>query len=343
MKYLILLALILSPLQIFAQSFPSAFDETAELALTPKIPAPEEEVLVKVSSSNYSSLDRSNIIWSVDGVVKKRGIGEKTFQFQSPKSGRSSTVSVRVERDTGGVLNESATITPSDLDLIYEANTYVPPFYKGRSLFTHESTITMAAMAIIKENGVPLPKNKIIYTWLKDDGKMPELSGVGRDSAQITGSLISRPFYVSVIAESLNSNLKAKKTILINPTVPQVVLYENNPIYGSIFEKALTGEFNFDREEVGITAIPYFFSTKDRNSSSLKYSWYENGRSIGDATFGSFINYLNPDKLKSGVSVLAVQVEHLENLLQSGNNSFKVNVIGNQQFDTIKNDVKTAF
>jgi hypothetical protein len=170
-----------------------------------------------------------------------------------------------------------------------------------------------------------------------------ELSGTGRDSIVVQGDVLSRPFYISVVAESLNSNAIAKKRILINPTQPKVVLYENNPIFGSIFERALTGEFNFDREEVGITAIPYFFSAEERSSGSLKYSWFENGKSVGGEGLGSFINYLNPNKQKNGVSNLGVTIEHSNNFRQSGNNSFKINVLGNQQSDTIEINESAAF
>lgn len=343
MKYLILFALIFSPIQFFAQTTSSAFDETVSIEIIPKIPAPKELVNAEVKSSYYASLKKANVSWVVDGVVKKSGVGETFFQFQAPASGKNSNISVSVTKENGLVLRDSISLAPSDIDLVYEADTYVPPFYRGRSLFTHQSAVTVAAMTTFIENGVRLPKEKITYTWAKDDEIIQSASGVGRDSIKIQGALISRPFYVSVVAESINSNLTAKKRILINPTTPQVVLYENNPIYGSIFEKALTGTFNFDREEVGITAVPYFFSAQERSSGNLQYRWFENGRRVGDDSVGSFINYLNPGKEKNGTANLAVQVEHIQNILQEGGNLFKINVLGNQQFDTIKPNETTAF
>jgi hypothetical protein len=343
MKYLILFALIFSPLASFAQGLPASFTETAVIELSPEIPSPRESVTAKVKGSFYSSLTRSNIVWSENGSVKKSGIGETEYQFQSPPAGTPTRLSVTVTKETGEVLNSSINIRTADLDLMYEANTYVPPFYRGRSLFTHQSVVTVAAVATFKEGGVPVPKSKIIYTWERDGAVNTSISGVGKDSIQIEGSVVSDPFYIAVTAETLNSNLKARKRVLINPIKPNVVLYENNPIYGSIFERALMGTFNFDREEVGITAIPYFFSAQDRSSGNLEYSWFENGRAIGNPTFGSFINYLNPGKEKSGISNIGVKVEHSENVLQSGNNSFIINVLGLEQFDTINTDDSTPF
>jgi hypothetical protein len=345
MKYLLLLTLIFAPLASFAQinSPLSAFSERVIITLSPEYPAPNETVTARVASSFYDDLKRAEIVWQIDGAEKKRAIGETTFQFQAPANGREMELFATINNGDIESYAGFRKIRTANLDLIYEANTYTPPFYKGRSLYVPQSEITIAALATIIEGGVQLPKDKIIYSWYKDSNLITDLSGVGKDSIKIQGDVLSRPFYVSVIAESLNSNAVAKKRILINPTQPKVVLYENNPIFGSIFEKALTGEFNFDREEVGITAIPYFFSTEDRSSGSLKYSWFENGKSVGGEGLGSFINYLNPNKEKNGVSNLGVKIEHSNNFRQSGNNSFKINVLGNQQSDTIEINESSAF
>lgn len=341
MKFLFALILILVPLQTSAQLF-SSFEETAVIELRPEYPAPKEMVTATVKSSYYEDLKRATIVWSVDGAERKREIGGTTFQFQAPESGRNMELFVTVDRETSTFAN-FINIRTGNLDLIYEADTYTPPLYKGRTLFTPQASIKVSALATMIEGGVQLPKSKIIYNWYKNDEKVPELSGLGKDSAVFQGDLLSKPFNVSVIAESLAGNTRAKKRILISPTTPKVVLYENNPLFGSVFEKALTGTFNFDREEVGITAVPYFFSADQRSSGSLKYSWYENGKSIGDETFSSFINYLNPNKEKNGVSNLEVRINHTNSFLQSGSNSFKINVLGNQQSDTMNVNESSAF
>lgn len=319
------------------------FGQTAVISFSNETPSPNELVVAKVRSSSYENLLRSTIIWSVDGVEKKRGIGEVSFQFQAPKNGQSSTISVLIQKEDGYSYSGQRTIRPGSLDLIYEANTYTPPFYKGRSLFTHESVVTVAAITDFIENGVKVPKEKLVYIWEIDGQVLQNSSGGGKDSLRIQGSLLQEPFRVSVTVESLNSELRAKKTILINQINPNVVLYENNPIYGSIFEKALTGTFNMDREEVSFTAVPYFFSASNRSDADLRYSWYENSRKIGDETFSSFINYINPNREKSGASKIKVEVDHTEHIFQDSSVEFKINVLGNEQSDTIEQNESTAF
>jgi hypothetical protein len=335
MKFLVLLSLIFLPLQIFAQE--SSFSEEAIIAITPEIPAPRDTVLATVRSSQYINLKKAEVVWSIDNKEIKRGIGESSFQFRAPDLGQVLNLKATIIRSPGDIFSNLITIKTAGLDLIHEANTYTPPFYKGRSLFTTQSNVTIAALADLRENNTRLSKNQIIYNWYRDGQYISSISGVGKDSAVFTGGILSKPFDISVLAESLNSDLKAKKIVYIKNTAPNVVLYENNPIYGNIFEKALTGTFNFDREEVGITAVPYFFSAEKRASGSLKYSWFENGKKIGDDTFGSFINYLNPERSANGVSNLRVRINNSENFLQSGENSFKINVQGIQQSDTIEN------
>ncbi len=344
MKYLFLLIAIFLPFQTFAQlssSF-SSITERAVIELSPEFPEPNQTVTAKVRSSSYESLDSANIVWHINDVERKRGIGETTFQFTAPEPGRNMELFVTVEKNEQDTFANFINIQTAELDLIYEANTYTPPFYKGRSIFTPQSTITFSALAKVYENGALLPKNRVTYNWYVNDNFVSDLSGTGKDSMIFQGDILSRPFSVSVSVGSANSNTKSRKKVVINAIQPKVVLYENNPIYGNMLEKALTGTFNFDREKVSLTAIPYFFSTNNRNSSQLTYKWYENGQRIGNETFGSFINYLNPNLAKSGVSNISVEVDHGNSFLQSGKSFFQVNVLGQQQSGTINTNEKPS-
>lgn len=346
MKYLVVLFVLLVPITSFAQfnSFLSPFSpEKVLVELSPEFPAPREIVTARVVDLSYEDLSRAEIVWKVDDVEKKRGIGEQIFQFQAPETGREMEVFAIINKSENETIAGFTKIRTADLDLIYEANTYTPPLYKGRSLFVPQAQLNVAAVANIIENGVRIPKSQIIYNWYENNNFIKDASGVGRDSFRVQGDVLLRPLQISVVVESLNSNAKAKKKISIVAANPKVVMYENNPIYGSIFEKALTGTFNFDREEVGITAVPYFFTTPSRNSDTLKYSWSENGKEIGGGGLGSFINYLNPNREKSGVSNLGVNIENNVRFLQSDNESFKINVLGNQQSGTIKTNETSAF
>lgn len=344
MKYFILLSLIFAPIFSFAQAIlPPGYEEEVILKITPEIPAPKQNVSARVE--NYSTdLSKSVIVWKLDGSVKSQGVGLVNYNFTAPDSGGKTNLSVEIQKPAGaGVLSKSLNIAPAGLDLIYEGETYTPPFYKGRSLFSHQSILNVVAMPDFYENGIKIPSDKIIYNWEKDDEFIQSISGQGKSSAKFEGKLISRPFTITVVAQSPNSNIKARRKITINPIKPSVVMYENNPLYGSVFEKALNTTFNLNREELGITAIPYFFSSRDRSASNIKYSWFENGNLVSDETFGSNINYTNIGRAKSGSSNLTVKAENIQNILQSNNASFKVNVFGNEQSDTIQTNETNVF
>lgn len=338
MKYFVLIAIIIFPFVSSAQSIlPPGYEEEVILKMNPEIPAPKENVSIRVE--NYSTdLNKSLIIWRLNGINQKQEVGLINYSFVAPEAGRQTTVEVEIQKPNGaGTLKKSLKIAPAGLDLVYEAQTYTPPLYKGRALFSHQSNVIVAAIPDFVENGIKLSKENIVYTWEKNDQVIQSISGLGKDSVNFQGDLISRPFTVSVTAQSPNSNIKAKRRITINPINPNVVIYENNPLYGNIFEKALNTAFNFDREELGITAIPYFFSSNKKDTSSLKYNWFENGKQISNDSFGSFINYTNIGREKSGVSNLSVSVSNTDKILQSNNFGFRVNVIGNEQSDTITN------
>jgi len=341
MRVLFILFFLILPVQLLAQDF-STLRKDVEVKLSPEIPSPREMVTATAISGDYSDLKKEMIVWHINDVERKRGLGETTFQFQAPPAGVPMEIFVTIEKPNRSIAN-FVNLQTATVDLIYEANTYTPPFYKGTSIFTPQSTITVYALTDLLENGAKINKKDIVYRWYKNEMYLSSMSGAGKDSAVFYSEILTRPFNVRVVAESVNSDLKAEKSIYVKPKSPQVVLYENNPLFGNIFEKALTGTFNFDREAVGITAVPYYFNIDEINSGNLKYSWYENGKRIDDETFGGYINYLNPNREKSGFSKLGVKVEHNDSYLQYGENFFNVNVLGNQQSDTIKTNETSVF
>ena len=139
---------------------------------------------------------------------------------------------------------------------------------------------------------------------------------------------------VTVTVEAPNSDVRARKRIAVNPTNPKVLVYENNPLYGNVFEKAITSRFRFDREEVGLTAIPYFFSVETKNDRALSYVWLENNAAIKDPALGADLTFTNKDLLRSGLSKIVVGASHLSNMLQNARIDFALDVIGNETLET---------
>ena len=122
--------------------------------------------------------------------------------------------------------------------------------------------------------------SELIYNWEINGNVDQGQSGRGKNILKIEGDIIPRPINVTVTVSAINSPLKSKKIIDVIPTTPQVLLYENNPIHGIVFEQALFGNFSLDRPEIEVSAIPYFYSTNRRSSVDLIYEWLVNGKNV---------------------------------------------------------------
>jgi hypothetical protein len=332
----LLLTLLGTP--VAAQIAPDIFTGSLSLELTPRVP--EANSTVTATVENYAiDMSKSNITWSTSDGQRAEGVGTRTFSFSTRGAGEAQTLTVVVVAPGGNRYTEQLSITTGSVDLLVEADTYTPPLYRGRALFTPQSIVTIAAIPDIRTGNTRVNPENLLYTWEKDDRVLQEQSGVGKDTITFQGSLAPRPFYVTVTTETRDGGVQARKRIQVTPKQANVLVYESNPLFGNIFEQAITSRFRFDREEVGLVAVPYFFSATSRDDASVSYSWTENGKSIELPTLGSKLTFTNTSKAKSGVSTINVGTSHLSNFLQNAKISFALDVIGDT---TLENELQTG-
>lgn len=311
---------------------PPGYEEEVVTEMYPEIPGPGDTVEIRVISVN-TNLQRSNISWVATDGQRKQGIGATLFSFTAPALGNPIAVLLTITKESGEILTKTINVETGDVDLLIQGNTYTPPLYKGRALFTGQSVATIVAIPNLVSGGVRRAPAQLIYTWEKNNEVLQDASGYGKDTISFLGSILSQPFTVSVTVEDPNSDALAQKSITVAPQQPQVLIYENNPLYGSIFEKAILNKFYFDREEVGLTAIPYFFSVASRSDKNLSYAWFENEKELKDPTLGSDIRFGNEGRTRNGLSQVVVGATHLSNLLQSARIGFVLDVVGNATLD----------
>ena len=68
----------------------------------------------------------------------------------------------------------------------YEAlQSYVPPFYEGRSLPSTGAMVRVTALPQISDNGVPLDPTSLSFVWFLNDTVLTSVSGTGKQSANI--------------------------------------------------------------------------------------------------------------------------------------------------------------
>jgi hypothetical protein len=255
-------------------------NESISVEMIPEFPEPETVVILKIESYSFD-LNSSNVVWYVRGKEVAKGIGLKKISFLNGKIGEDTTISIKVTTNSGGVVEKTFSVNSSTVDIIYEADTYTPPFFKGKPLFSIQSAITFIAIPHLFSYGKELEPEKLIYKWYKDGEIIDDLSGYGKNSIKLNSSILGRSIQMEVEASDPQSGNTAVGFVEVNPISPYVIFYEKDPLYGILFNKALGTEGTLTKKEVGLVAIPYFFSTKNVNYN-LSYNWYMNGLQIED-------------------------------------------------------------
>ena len=289
--------------------------------LIPENPGPNEVVHVNLTSYSFS-IDSSNITWKINGVVKQKGIGEKSFVFSTGGVGVSTKLEVSVLTKEGETVNQTVNIKPASVDLIWQTESYVPPFYKGKAMFSHQNKVTFIAMPhMTSSGGVEIGPKNLVYKWMQNDSVIQNASGYGKNAYTFTGSVISRPIKISVEVTAPNTGDVANASMTTNPAEPFIVFYEKNPLYGIQFQKALYGSTQLNESEIAVVGMPFFFGTLDPKTTDLSYKWLINGVPIGNESYANTQVFRQVSGV-SGFSKISLSIENSNKILQYASSNF---------------------
>jgi hypothetical protein len=285
----------------------------------PDYPGPNQETVATLRFSQ-SDLDRAKISWFLNGEIQKSGIGEKTFNFRTGSIGTVSRVSVSIETLEREIVTKELEVRPTGIDLVWNSETYSPPFYKGRALPSQRSRIRVTAIPqIVDDRGVALNPKGLVYHWNENNTVLNNQSGIGKNVLILEGKLITRPRKITVAIESLDGNFKSSGSIVIDHHNPLIFIYRNHPLYGIMFNQTLSNVL-LTEQEISLVAIPYFFSSITRNSEKIEYNWTQNGKPVNLPVQGSSITFgQESDVSLVGDFIIGVSVKNKEIPTQLGN------------------------
>lgn len=249
------------------------------IKMSPENPAPNQTVFLSVSALEFN-MDLSNISWTVDGKLKDSGIGKKSISITAPANGKSAVVSVKVVPSIGGLLEQSITISPSELDIIWEASdSYVPPFYRGKALPISQSIVKVAAIPNIKSGtGALKPASAFVYSWKQDGKNVPASSGYGKSSMSFANQILDKQNKIEV---SLTDGTKtAGGSITVTPFTPEILFYEDLQLEGTSYQKALNLIEETNKQKITIVAEPYFLSKNFKGNNEIKTVWKLNSQEV---------------------------------------------------------------
>ena len=298
------------------------FGGNVSLRTTPEFPGSFTNVSVTLDALGVD-LDRAKISWFLNEQISKTGIGEKNFVFKTGALGEASRLIVSVETLTGEKFNTAAMIIPAEANLVWEPVAYAPPFYKGKRLYTYESPIKVTAIPEIIENGRRLSSDELVFKWKENYKLIQSASGGGKDTITVRSSVPLKETVVSVEISTLDNAITAVGSISAEPGQPQILFYENNPLYGILWNRALTSPFAPAQKEISVLAIPYFFGVQSATDGKLQYDWTLNGAPVSSTGAKNILN-LRQENGQIGTALLGLRVANTSGLFQFGDGSLSI-------------------
>lgn len=284
-----------------------------EIGISPLYPSSGQNVSVEIESYN-TNLNAASVVWVVDGKNAAQGTGITSIQVTAPAIGKTMNVTVRILTAEGKEVTKSVTIKPGDVDIIWESTGYVPPLYRGKSLFAYQNLVKVTAIPHLgTTGGKEIDPKTLVYKWTVNDKVVQNQSGYGRQTLSIEEDL-PKSLEIEVIASSRDGSTQGSASINLEPGNPSILLYEEDLLYGIFYNKALESRFGISKDEVSLLAVPYFFSSIGANSP-LTYTWSINDLEQPDISKNQSIT-LRTKEDAEGSSLLSLDIRNTDQILQ---------------------------
>lgn len=296
----------------------------ANIELSPEIPGANQYVTATASSFS-TDLNAATISWIVNGKTKSSSKGLKTFSFTTGPSNTTTSLVVNIVTKSGEIIRKTFTLKPSSVDLLWQSYGYTPPFYKGKTLFSHQNKIKFIALPhIIGSNGAEIPAGNLIYKWTRNGTVLGDFSGYGKNTYTMISSVISRPLQIQVEVTSPTSDDIAEASVVAAPIEPTVTFYEKNPLYGIRFQKALVGDITMTgTKEIDVLVAPFYFGVSSLTDYSLNYKWNINNTPINDGEI-KIDRVFRQKEGTVGTSYISLTVENTNKILQYATGGFNL-------------------
>jgi hypothetical protein len=266
----LLIALMLAPFGAVAALLPIE-NQLVDISSTPEHPRPGEVVLLTARATGGTGGYR--YVWTTDGALLAEGVDITNVKVRAGSMGSRTEVQATLLASSGDIRgSRTFTIRPAEVDLLWEGDTYTPPFYRGRPLPGGESGVVVEAMPWLYQNGALLPADRLVYRW-EVNGKAVPGSGYGKHSVHIASPFLDTPFSVSVVAQTLDGTYAAESKMTITPSGPFALVYEDAPLSGLATNRATAVSTTLAKDEVTFRAFPLFSG----NPQNLSYQWKLNG------------------------------------------------------------------
>ncbi len=312
----VLFLFALAPLSVFAATTvdltpaKTASFNLISIKTVPSTPGPNEPVTITLKSFS-TDLSSSKITWYINKNLTKEGIGETTFITNTGNTGESIDIDVVILTNQGEEIKKHITLAPMEVDVLWEAQTYTPPFYKGKALPSYQSIVKMSA--IPRHNATSSNPLAFAYKWTLDRTSGAG-EGFGKSSTLVRATWPDSAINVGVEVSVPGTEVVGTKEISISSVDPILNFYQNTPLLGTRFDHTMLGA-NTPSGQLNLRVVPYFFSTDNLKNNELVYEL-----KIGNATTPIGLNPMNitvPRMSPSGeTKTISLHIQNPKHIIQ---------------------------
>jgi len=242
------------------------------LDTSPSFPLPNADVSVRLEDYSVNAVG-AEVFWFIDGVEQTEVKNARSITLKAGAVGEETVVRAILRKQDGSDVAASLTIAPTVVDLVLEADTYVPSFYKGRSLPSRNSTLSAVALV---HDGKSVASNAYTYRWTLGEDVLFAGSVRGKSRVSFEMPLFSKDLVVEVLNES--GSTVGRRSMKIEAVQPELHFYEWSPLRG-LYQREASNPFALIGEETVIHGEPYFV-THAPSRETTDFMWRIDGMAV---------------------------------------------------------------
>lgn len=264
--------ILLLPGVVSAQSIGSlGSTDTFSVSVSPQYPASYSQATLSFLSA---SIDLANAVLTVSVGGKQIYQGSvRPVAIPLGRAGSVAAISVTVT-SAGVPYKQSLSVQPQDVSIIAEPISSAPVLYPGKPLIPIDGNTRVVAVASMKDaGGKTIDPTTLSYTWTVDGTQIANSSGIGKQAVIVASPLQYRSRTVSVVVRSQVGNLTGGGSLSLAPVEPSLRVYENDPLLGIRFDRALE-TYAIQDSEASLYAAPF---SLPMSSGAPSIQWFLNG------------------------------------------------------------------
>jgi hypothetical protein len=235
-------------------------------------------------------------------------------------------LNINITTQNGESITKSLAWTPVGLTILWQADTYTPPFYRGKALLSAQAAVKVIAIPDNSSSKNALSAGNLAYVWKQDGVNVTSASGYAKNSFTFPAPIPSKVTSVKVLASSMDGSASTEKQINLSLSDPFILFYENSPLLGVWYNQPIGSTYSLSKKEFTVSAVPYFFSNTHTDSPVVNYNWTINGSPVNNA--GPSITLRNSAGL-AGDSLVTLAADGITKVFQSATQSLVVHFTNN--------------